>query len=162
MAPVFDKELIMSQSERVDILVLCGEAYLRELVKQGFEVAVVKDATAGARHPELGDGSDILQSPEKRCGRNGEKHFSHSQRALPYRQSTGGKPHLSLVDEGVFNVGAEGAFATDRDEQFFPASWVVPDWDAHPHIFWDLAAGGAGRRRINCHLDRLDDAEAAR
>jgi len=27
-----------------------------ELLERGFEVAVVKDATAGARHPELGDG----------------------------------------------------------------------------------------------------------
>jgi hypothetical protein len=25
------------------------------VLEQGFEVAVVKDATAGARHPELGD-----------------------------------------------------------------------------------------------------------
>jgi nicotinamidase-related amidase len=29
---------------------LCVEAHLRELLEQGFEVAVVKDATAGARH----------------------------------------------------------------------------------------------------------------
>ena len=35
---------------------LCVEAHMRELLEQGFEVAVVKDATAGARHPELGDG----------------------------------------------------------------------------------------------------------
>jgi len=35
---------------------LCVEAHLRELLEQGFEVVVVKDATAGARHPELGDG----------------------------------------------------------------------------------------------------------
>ena len=35
---------------------LCVEAHLRELLEQGFQVAVVKDATAGARHPELGDG----------------------------------------------------------------------------------------------------------
>ncbi len=35
---------------------LCVESHLRELLEQGFEVAVVKDATAGARHPELGDG----------------------------------------------------------------------------------------------------------
>jgi nicotinamidase-related amidase len=35
---------------------LCVEAHLRELLEQGFEVSVVKDATAGARHPELGDG----------------------------------------------------------------------------------------------------------
>ena len=35
---------------------LCVEAHLRELIEQGFEVAVVKETTAGARHPELGDG----------------------------------------------------------------------------------------------------------
>jgi len=35
---------------------LCVEAHLRELIEQGFEVAVVKDATAGPRHPQLGDG----------------------------------------------------------------------------------------------------------
>jgi nicotinamidase-related amidase len=34
---------------------LCVEAHVRELLEQGFEVAVVKDATAGARVPE-GDG----------------------------------------------------------------------------------------------------------
>ncbi len=35
---------------------LCVEAHMRELLEQGFEVAVVKDATAAARHPDLGDG----------------------------------------------------------------------------------------------------------
>ena len=35
---------------------LCVEAHLRESVEQGFEVTVVRDATAGPRHPELGDG----------------------------------------------------------------------------------------------------------
>ncbi|MBX9628833.1 MAG: cysteine hydrolase [Gemmataceae bacterium] len=35
---------------------LCVESHLRELVEQGFEVAVVTDATAGPRHPTLGDG----------------------------------------------------------------------------------------------------------
>jgi nicotinamidase-related amidase len=34
---------------------LCVEAHVRELLEQGFEVVVVKDATAGARVPE-GDG----------------------------------------------------------------------------------------------------------
>ncbi len=34
---------------------LCVEAHLRELLEQGFEVGVVKDATAGAKLPE-GDG----------------------------------------------------------------------------------------------------------
>jgi len=36
--------------------ILCVESHLRELLERGFEVAVVKDATAAARHPELGDG----------------------------------------------------------------------------------------------------------
>ena len=35
---------------------LCVESHLRELLEQGFEVLVVKDATAGAKSPELGDG----------------------------------------------------------------------------------------------------------
>jgi nicotinamidase-related amidase len=35
---------------------LCVESHLRELVEQGFEVAVVKDATAAPRHPVIGDG----------------------------------------------------------------------------------------------------------
>jgi nicotinamidase-related amidase len=34
---------------------LCIEAHLRELIEQGFEVVVVRDATAGPRVPE-GDG----------------------------------------------------------------------------------------------------------
>ncbi len=35
---------------------LCMEAHLRQMLEDGFEVAVVKDATAAAQHPELGDG----------------------------------------------------------------------------------------------------------
>jgi nicotinamidase-related amidase len=35
---------------------LCVEAHLRDLLEQGFEVLVVKDATAAPRHPKLGDG----------------------------------------------------------------------------------------------------------
>ncbi len=35
---------------------LCVEAHLRGLLEAGFDVTVVKDATAGARHPQLGDG----------------------------------------------------------------------------------------------------------
>jgi nicotinamidase-related amidase len=35
---------------------LCVESHLRELLEQGFEVAVVKDATAAPRHPDQGDG----------------------------------------------------------------------------------------------------------
>jgi nicotinamidase-related amidase len=35
---------------------MCVESHLRELLEQGFKVAVVKDATAGPRHPEWGDG----------------------------------------------------------------------------------------------------------
>lgn len=35
---------------------MCVEAHLRDLIEQGFEVLVVKDATAAPRHPDLGDG----------------------------------------------------------------------------------------------------------
>jgi nicotinamidase-related amidase len=35
---------------------LCVEAHMRQLIEDGFEVAVVKDATAAAQHAELGDG----------------------------------------------------------------------------------------------------------
>jgi len=35
---------------------MCVESHLRELIEQGFEVAVVKDAVAGPRHPVWGDG----------------------------------------------------------------------------------------------------------
>jgi nicotinamidase-related amidase len=35
---------------------LCVEAHLRLLLEDGFEVVVVKDATAAAQHPDLGDG----------------------------------------------------------------------------------------------------------
>jgi nicotinamidase-related amidase len=37
---------------------LCVEAHMRELLENGFEVTVVKDATAAAVHPELGNGYD--------------------------------------------------------------------------------------------------------
>jgi nicotinamidase-related amidase len=35
---------------------ICVESHLRDLLEQGFEVAVVRDATAGPRHPVHGDG----------------------------------------------------------------------------------------------------------
>jgi nicotinamidase-related amidase len=35
---------------------MCVESHLRDLLEQGFEVLVVKDSTAGPRHPEWGDG----------------------------------------------------------------------------------------------------------
>ena len=41
---------------------LCTEAHLRELTEDGFEVAVVADATAAAQHPELGDGYEAAMT----------------------------------------------------------------------------------------------------
>jgi nicotinamidase-related amidase len=35
---------------------ICVESHLRDLLENGFEVAVVRDATAGPRHPDWGDG----------------------------------------------------------------------------------------------------------
>jgi len=51
------------RKRRIDKIVLAGmlanicvESHLRDFLEKGFEVAVVKDATAGPRHPKLGDG----------------------------------------------------------------------------------------------------------
>lgn len=35
---------------------MCVESHLRDFLEQGFQVSVVKDATAGPRHPVWGDG----------------------------------------------------------------------------------------------------------
>lgn len=35
---------------------MCVESHLRDLLENGFQVAVVRDATAGPRHPTRGDG----------------------------------------------------------------------------------------------------------
>lgn len=55
--------ILQLRKRRIDKVVLggmmanlCVESHLRELLEQGFEVAVVKDATAGPRHPRWGDG----------------------------------------------------------------------------------------------------------
>jgi nicotinamidase-related amidase len=35
---------------------MCVESHLREFLERGFQIAVVKDAVAGPRHPVWGDG----------------------------------------------------------------------------------------------------------
>lgn len=54
--------ILQLRKQRIDKVILggmssnlCVESHLRELLERGFEVAVVKDATAGAKVPE-GDG----------------------------------------------------------------------------------------------------------
>ena len=72
---------------------LCVESHLRELIEQGFEVAVVKDATAGPRHPKLGDGypgRGRQLSLHRQCGahdrRGGNRDASIGPRSLPRTQ----------------------------------------------------------------------------
>ncbi|PND55762.1 isochorismatase [Mycobacterium sp. ENV421] len=55
--------VLQLRKRRITKVVLCGmlanicvESHLRDLLEQGFEVAVVRDATAGPRHPTRGDG----------------------------------------------------------------------------------------------------------
>jgi len=45
---------------------------------------------------------------------------------------------------------------------FFLAGWVVFCWDLRARLFWDFTASGAGRRRPDCHRDRMDAVERAR
>jgi nicotinamidase-related amidase len=54
--------LLQLRKRRIANVILCGmlanicvESHLRDLLEQGFEVAVVRDATAGPRHPVYGD-----------------------------------------------------------------------------------------------------------
>jgi nicotinamidase-related amidase len=55
--------VLQLRKRRITEVILCGmlanmcvESHLRDLLEQGFEVAVVRDATAGPRHPTRGDG----------------------------------------------------------------------------------------------------------
>lgn len=55
--------VLQLRKRRIARVILCGmlanicvESHLRDLLEQGFEVAVVRDATAGPRHPLWGDG----------------------------------------------------------------------------------------------------------
>jgi nicotinamidase-related amidase len=55
--------VLQLRKRRITQVILCGmlanmcvESHLRDLLDQGFEVAVVRDATAGPRHPSRGDG----------------------------------------------------------------------------------------------------------
>jgi nicotinamidase-related amidase len=61
--PENNDRVLQTRKRRISKVMLAGmsanlrvEAHLRELVEQGFEVAVVKDAMADPWHPELGDG----------------------------------------------------------------------------------------------------------
>ncbi|WP_235624095.1 cysteine hydrolase family protein [Mycolicibacterium goodii] len=55
--------VLQLRKRKITEVVLCGmlanmcvESHLRDLLEQGFEVAVVRDATAGPRDPARGDG----------------------------------------------------------------------------------------------------------
>jgi len=62
-SPTSNDLVFQLRKRRIDKIVLAGmlanvcvESHLRELIEQGFEVYVVRDATAAPRHPQLGDG----------------------------------------------------------------------------------------------------------
>jgi len=55
--------VLQLRKRRISTVILCGmianmcvESHLRELLEQGFEVVVAKDATAAPKHPEWGYG----------------------------------------------------------------------------------------------------------
>lgn len=62
-SPTSNDLVFQLRKRRIDKVILggmlanfCVESHMRELTEQGFEVAVVKDATAAPRHPQAGDG----------------------------------------------------------------------------------------------------------
>src|SRR5262244_1885792 len=63
VGPQTNDLVLQLRKRRIDRIVLggmlaniCVESHLRDFLEQGFEVAVARDATAGPRHPEWGDG----------------------------------------------------------------------------------------------------------
>ncbi|MEV3901110.1 cysteine hydrolase [Mycobacterium sp. NPDC050551] len=62
-SPASNDLVLQLRKRAVSKVILCGmlanicvESHLRDLLENGFEVAVVRDATAGPRHPTRGDG----------------------------------------------------------------------------------------------------------
>jgi nicotinamidase-related amidase len=62
-SPQSNDLILQLRKRRIAKVILCGmlanmcvESHLRDLLENGFEVAVVRDATAGPRHPVRGDG----------------------------------------------------------------------------------------------------------
>lgn len=62
-SPQSNDLILQLRKRRISRIILCGmlanmcvESHLRDLLENGFEVAVVRDATAGPRHPTRGDG----------------------------------------------------------------------------------------------------------
>lgn len=62
-SPQSNDLILQLRKRRISKIILCGmlanmcvESHLRDLLENGFEVAVVRDATAGPRHPTWGDG----------------------------------------------------------------------------------------------------------
>jgi len=62
-SPQSNDLILQLRKRRIAKILLCGmlanmcvESHLRDLLENGFEVAVIRDATAGPRHPTRGDG----------------------------------------------------------------------------------------------------------
>lgn len=62
-SPETNDLILQLRKRRISHVILCGmlanicvESHLRDLLENGFEVTVVRDATAGPRHPTRGDG----------------------------------------------------------------------------------------------------------
>lgn len=62
-SPQSNDLILQLRKRRISKIILCGmlanmcvESHLRDLLENGFEVSVVRDATAGPRHPTWGDG----------------------------------------------------------------------------------------------------------
>ena len=98
---------------------LCVESHLRELLEQGFEVAVVKDATAGPAAPRdrrrLQGGGRQLRLPGERGPDDGRRREGHAvaDQARSHPDSYKGEPimapklagKIALVTGGTSGLG---------------------------------------------------------
>src|SRR5260370_27654533 len=107
-------------------------------------------------------GISLREGPYRTHARGGQKAAPGSRCALSHRGPARRQPLLSGADQGVRTGSAKSIVMAHCHEQFFPADWVVFCRDLHSRLFWDFAAGGAGRRRLARHRYGMDAAEAAR
>src|SRR6202165_413314 len=107
-------------------------------------------------------GISLRERSYRTHARGGEKSTPGSRCALPHRGPARGQPLLSGADQGICTGSAKSIVMAHCHEQFFLAGWVVFCWDLCARLFWDFAASGAGRRRLDRHRDRMDIAETAR
>lgn len=82
---------------------MCVESHLRDLLEQGFETVVAKDATAAPRHPEWGYGYGELSTAKLTETKERQRIGSLTRLQSAIRRSPGAK-HCAMPKDKVFGL----------------------------------------------------------